>query len=202
MNLTDPITLSPAFYARDVVQVARALLGTRLVRRLDGARIGGTIIEAEAYRGEEDLACHARAGRTPRTAIMYGLPGCAYVYFTYGNHWMLNAVCMAEGFPAAVLIRAIRPEEGVDVIAARRAPMPQRIWTDGPGKLTKALAIDGALNGVDLTDLAGGLWIEPGEPVPDALVLAGPRVGLGATPEPWLSMPWRFRLVAGKNADD
>ncbi len=164
----------------------------RLVRLLDGQRVGGIIVETEAYRGEEDLACHARHGLTPRTAVMYGPPGRAYVYFTYGMHWMLNCVASPAGYPAAVLLRAIRPLEGLDMIASRRAGRPAAIWTDGPGKLTQALEIDGKLNGVDLTSMEGFLWIEAGKPIPDEQVKIGPRVGLGGTPEPWLSLPWRF----------
>ena len=135
--------LQPSFFDRDVVSAARDLLGTRLVRLLDGVRLSGVIVEAEAYRGEDDLACHARAGRTPRTQVMYGPPGRAYVYFTYGMHWMLNCVAGPENFPAAVLVRAVLPQEGLEVIAARRAGRPRAIWCDGPGKLTLALGIDG-----------------------------------------------------------
>ncbi len=185
--------LPQEWYDRDVVVVARDLLGKRLVRLLDGQRLSGIIIEAEAYRGEEDLACHARAGRTPRTEVMYGPPGRAYVYFTYGMHWMLNAVCSAPGFPAAALIRAILPLEGIETIAAARAGRPPAQWTDGPAKLTRALYIDRYLNGADLTIEENQLWIEEGMPVPDAWVSAGPRVGIGGVPEPWLSLPWRFR---------
>lgn len=188
--------LRPEFFDRPTLQVARALLGARLVRRLDGQRAGGIIVEAEAYVGEEDLACHARAGQTPRTRVMYGPPGRAYVYFTYGMHWLLNAVTEREGFPAAVLIRAIVAHEGEEGIAERRAGVPPARWTDGPAKLCRALAIDGRLNGCDLTDPHGPLWIESGVTVPDALVQSGPRVGLGSTPEPWLSLPWRFRVNA------
>src|SRR5512139_559864 len=100
------------FFARDTVLVARELLGKNLVRVQNGQRLGGAILETEAYNGEVDLGCHARAGRTPRTQVMYGPPGHAYVYFTYGMHWMLNFVTQEEGFPAAVLIRAILPLEG------------------------------------------------------------------------------------------
>src|SRR5688572_13882499 len=106
-------TLPAAFYARPTLTVARELLGARLVRILDGVRLEGLISETEAYVGETDLGCHAKAGRTRRTQVMYGPPGRAYVYFTYGHHWMLNAVTEAEGFPAAVLIRAIQPLQGV-----------------------------------------------------------------------------------------
>jgi DNA-3-methyladenine glycosylase len=177
------------FYARPTLTVARELLGARLVRLLDGIRLAGIIIETEAYIGEEDLGCHARAGRTPRTAVMYGPPGRAYVYFTYGMHWCLNAVTEAEGFPAAVLIRAIRPVEGVEIIAARRRGGDTR----GPAKLTQALGITGAQNGLDLCSPAAGLWIEAGESLPEEAVTIGPRVGLYTVPEPWKSKPWRFR---------
>jgi DNA-3-methyladenine glycosylase len=148
------------------------------------------IAEAEAYIGETDLGCHAKAGRTKRTAVMYGRPGHAYVYFTYGMHWMLNAVTEREGFPAAVLIRAIQPVEGIEVISARR----QGRDTGGPAKLTLALGIDSGQNGVDLCNRESGLWIEAGAPVLDDQVITGPRVGLYTVPEPWKSMPWRFRI--------
>lgn len=187
--------LPPDFYDRDALSAARDLLGQRLVRCLDGRRISGIITEVEAYRGEEDLACHARAGRTPRTEVMYGEPGLAYVYFTYGMHWLLNAVCGPAGFPAAVLIRAIRPLEGVDVIAANRPNVKPAQWTNGPGKICRALQIDGSENGRPLTAVESGLWVEPGEPVLDEQVRTGPRVGIDSVPEPWLSMPWRFQIT-------
>lgn len=183
------------WYARDVLMAARELLGMTLVRALDGQPVRCRIVETEAYRGEEDLACHARVGRTPRTAVMYGPAGHAYVYFTYGMHWCLNVVCMAESYPAAVLIRAVQPLNGLDGISARRAGRPQPEWTNGPAKLTQALGIDGSLNGVDLTNPEAGLWIEAGEPAPDELVMVGPRVGIQNVPEPWRSKPWRFRVV-------
>jgi len=186
--------LTPAFYERDVVQVARELLGMRLVRLIDGRRVGGTIVEAEAYRGEEDLACHARAGRTRRTEVMYGRAGRAYVYFTYGMHWMLNCVCGPENFPAAVLVRAIDPTEGLEQIAQRRAGRAREIWTDGPAKLAQALAIDGRFNGADLCAAGDALWIEAGVKVLDQDVTIGPRVGIDSVPEPWLSKPWRFKV--------
>ena len=180
------------FYNRPTLQVARDLIGTRLVRNLDGAKLVGLITETEAYISEKDLACHAKAGRTPRTQVMFGEPGHAYVYFTYGNHWMLNVVTEKEGFPAAVLIRAIQPMEGVDIMMERR----QGRDTFGPGKLCQAMGIGKGENGVDLTTSASGLWIEAGLKVPNSLVTKGPRVGLNNTPEPWLSKPWRF-LVKG-----
>jgi DNA-3-methyladenine glycosylase len=185
------------FFDRPAVQVARELLGARLVRLEGNTRLAGIIVEAEAYCGEEDLACHARAGRTRRTEVMYGPAGVAYVYFTYGMHWMLNFVTGAEGRPEAVLIRAIRPTEGIEIIAARRTPRPEGEWTDGPAKLCRALGIDGSFNGADLADPDADLFVEAGELVLDEKVRIGPRVGLGATPEPWLSKPWRFRFIRG-----
>lgn len=180
------------FYNRPTLTVTRELIGARLVRVLDGQRLAGLITEAEAYIGEKDLASHARAGRTRRTAVMYGPPGHAYVYFTYGNHWMLNLVTEEEETPGAVLIRAIQPVEGVEIMLERRSGRD----TFGPGKLCQALGIDGLLNGADLTQMDSGLWIERGVQVPDSAVTTGPRVGLNTTPEPWLSKPWRF-LVKG-----
>lgn len=186
--------LPAAFYDRPVLDVARDLLGRRLVRCINGQRVGGLIVECEAYRGEEDLACHARAGRTPRTAVMYGPPGQAYVYFTYGMHWMLNCVTGPQGFPAAVLIRSIQPREGLQQIAARRAGRPLRDWCNGPAKLCQALDIDGQHNGLPLWQDSGGLWLESGQPVPDGQVRCTPRIGIPRVPEPWRSMPWRFVL--------
>ena len=187
--------LPRSFFARPTLEVARAVLGTRLVLLQDGQRLAGYITEAEAYIGETDQACHAKAGRTPRTRVMFGPPGHAYVYFTYGNHWMLNFVTEAEDFPAAVLIRAIQPTEGVEVIAARRQPQPSQRWTDGPGKLCRALGIDGQHNGLDLCDDRSPLFVEEGLAVPDSSVTKGPRVGLYTVPEPWKSLPWRFRIT-------
>ena len=186
------MTLPRKFYDRPTLTVARELIGTRLVRILDGVKLVGLITETEAYIGEEDLACHAKAGRTPRTLPMYGPPGHAYVYFTYGNHWMLNTVTEQEGFPAAVLIRAIQPIEGVEVMSVRRNGRD----TFGPGKLTKAMGITKDENTVDLTVANDRLWIEAGIFVPDKNVTIGPRVGLNTVPEPWFSKPWRF-LVKG-----
>ncbi len=180
------------FYDRPTLQVARDLIGTRLVKILDGVKLVGIISETEAYISQKDLACHAKAGLTARTAVMFGEPGHAYVYFTYGNHWMLNVVTEGEGFPAAVLIRAIQPIEGVEVMSVRRSGRD----TFGPGKLTQAVGITKSENGIDLTETTHGLWIEAGIKVPNSLVTKGPRVGLNNTPEPWLSKPWRF-LVRG-----
>ena len=121
-------------------------------------RLSAIITETEAYVGMDDLGCHAHVGKTRRNGVMFGPPGHAYVYFTYGVHWMLNAVTEKEGFPAAVLIRAIVPVEGVEVMSSRRRGRD----TLGPAKLTQALGIDGKLNGLDLCDPSSGLWIEAG----------------------------------------
>ncbi|MBI5823725.1 MAG: DNA-3-methyladenine glycosylase [Chloroflexi bacterium] len=182
------LPLPRKFYNRPTLTVARELLGARLVHISSGVKLVGLITETEAYIGGEDLACHAKAGRTIRTEPMYGPPGLAYIYFTYGNHWMLNAVTEVEGFPAAVLIRAIQPIEGIEVMMERR----QGRDTFGPGKLTQALGITKSENYADLTEPASSLRIEAGQVVPDKSVTIGPRVGLNKTPEPWLSMPWRF----------
>ncbi len=192
--MPDPEQLVRSFFSRNTLDVARELLGMRLVRREEDVRLVGVISEVEAYRGEEDQGCHARAGRTPRTRVMYGPPGHAYVYFTYGMHWMLNFVTEAEGYPAAVLIRAILPVEGLDVIAARRDGQPFAHWTNGPAKLCQALGIDGRHNGLDLCAPQSEIFVQVGESIPDSAVTIGPRVGLNNVPEPWKSIAWRFRI--------
>ncbi len=184
--LISPLPVS--FYNRSTLTVARELLGARLVRIQDGVKLVGLISETEAYFGFDDLASHAKAGRTIRTDPMFGAPGRAYVYFTYGNHWMLNAVTEQEGFPAAVLIRAIQPIEGIEVMMERRGGRD----TLGPGKLTQALEITKSENYADLTEAGSSLRIEAGIFIPKKSVTIGPRVGLNKTPEPWLSKPWRF----------
>jgi len=188
--------LPSAFYDRPALEVAHDLLGMRLVRLLEGVRLAGIITEVEAYQGEEDLACHARVGKTARNAVMYGRPGLAYVYFTYGMHWCLNAVTGPGETPSAVLIRGILPVEGLDIIAARRSRQPKPHWTDGPAKICAALGIDGQQNGADLCSTADGLWIERGNPPPPETIHYSARIGIASVPEPWRSLPWRlwFRL--------
>lgn len=185
--------LPRAFYSRPALEVARNLLGCHLVRIQNGQRLAGLITETEAYQGEDDLGCHASAGKTPRTSVMYGPPGHAYIYFTYGMHWLINAVTSAEGVPAAVLIRAIHPVEGKAQMALNRPyHAQQRNWTNGPAKLTQAMAIDGQLNTTDLCSKESGLWIENGRSFLDAAVEQTARVGLNSVPDPWRSIPWRF----------
>lgn len=181
--------------------MARRLLGMHLIRNLGGIRTGGMIIETEAYRGEDDLACHARVGKTRRNAMLYEEGGKAYVYFTYGMHWLVNAVTGDYGYPAAVLIRTILPLEGLEGIKTRRKDRPQAEWCNGPAKICQALALDGSHSGILLYQENGELWIEQGAPVADEMVKTSPRIGLGATPEPWKSQPWRF-FVDPQDAKD
>ena len=189
--------LHPAFFARPARKVATDLLGKRLVRLLDGVRLSGIIVETEAYcdADEPDLACHgdrANNGRpTPRTAVMFGPPAHAYVYFTYGMHWMFNIVTGITGEPNAVLVRALQPEEGVEKMAAlRKRPFAE--LTNGPAKLAQALAIDKSLNGVSLCEPDSAIWLEDAPPLSPDQIAIGPRIGMGKAPEPWYSIPWRY----------
>lgn len=189
---SDPQPLLQTFYLRPTLEVARDLLGCTLVRLLDGQHLAGRICEVEAYVGEDDLASHAARGPTPRNRAMYGPGGLAYVYLIYGMHHCLNVVTEDAGFPAAVLIRAIEPLAGVDVMQAQRAGRPLRTLADGPAKLCQALAIDRRLDGHDLT--AGvELWLEAGEPAPDAAVQTTPRINVSGD-ERSKTLPWRFVL--------
>ena len=133
--------LPASFYERDVLLVAPQLLGKKLIRRIDNIRISGIITETEAYRGEEDLACHAHVGKTARTASCTVTAGIAYVYFTYGMHWLLNCVTGPVGFPAAVLIRSVEPLEGLKVIAQNRKHRAEPDWCNGPAKICQAFSI-------------------------------------------------------------
>jgi DNA-3-methyladenine glycosylase len=186
------------FYSRPARTVAQALLGQRLVRRLNGRCLSGIIVETEAYCDhptERDLACHgdrANNGRpTPRSAVMFGPAGYAYVYFTYGMHWMFNVVTGEKDQANAVLIRALEPVEGIEIMVARRK-RPLAELTNGPAKLAQALAIDKSLNGANLCTPDSVIWIEADRVVPPDVMAQGPRIGLGQTPEPWYSMPWRY----------
>ena len=183
-----------SFFHRATLQVARELLGQRLVRIENEYRMAGIIIETEAYIGSEDLACHARSGRTKRTEVMWGPPGHAYVYFTYGIHWMLNFVTEDDGFPAAVLLRGLWPIEGLTRMKERRPNVPDPELTNGPAKLCQAIGIDGTWNGYDMCKSEATLFIEQMEIIHDDVVTTGPRVGLNNVPEPWKSMPWRFEV--------
>jgi len=194
-----PITLPQSFYLRPVTVVARDLLGKRLVRELNGRRLSGTIIETEAYNCEDDLDCHSHAGLTPRTRIMYGPAGHAYIYFTYGIHWMLNCVTGEVGFPAAVLIRALFPDEGLDVIAAQRTGIPRTRWTNGPAKICMAFNIDKSFNSKPLYDPEESLYLEYHLEFPDHSIQSSSRIGIDHVPEPWRSIPWRFQVSYSGN---
>jgi len=175
------------------VEVARRLLGHILVSDVGGSRrrTAGRIVEVEAYVGPHDPASHAYGHRrTARTEQMYGPPGTAYVYFTYGMHWCLNAVTEAEGYPAAVLIRALEPLAGLETMRRRRggAKVPDRRLCAGPARLCEALDVTGALNGTSLA--RGSLRVVGGETRRAAPVIVGPRVGIREAAD-W---PLRFYL--------
>jgi DNA-3-methyladenine glycosylase len=172
--------LDAAFFDRPTPKVARDLIGKVLVRATDAGIQAMIITETEAYDGHRDKASHAHRGQTPRNAPMFAAAGTIYVYFTYGMHWMLNLVCGPEGYPAAVLIR------GAGDIR-------------GPARLTKALAIDKALDGRTL-GVASGLWVEDrGIAIRPRDIQRTPRIGIGYAGE-WIDKPWRFVLATGAAA--
>jgi DNA-3-methyladenine glycosylase len=159
------------FYSRDVLEVAPRLLGKHLIRiGTDGSLQRYVITETEAYRGREDLACHASKGRTPRTEVMFGEGGHLYMYFIYGMYWMMNVVTGPVGEPQAVLFRGLH-EAG------------------GPGRLTRLLGVDRSFYGEDLVN-SERIWIEAAGSPP--AYTAGPRVGIDYAGSPWKDMPWRF----------
>ena len=183
--------LDRTFYDRPAPDVARDLIGLYLVRRLPEGIVAGRIVEAEAYVGPQDLACHASRGRTPRTEVMFGPPGHAYVYFVYGMHWCLNFVTEAEGIPAAVLIRAVEPAEGIAAMRARRPKARRDVdLTSGPARLCDAFGIDGSLNGADLCQPGSALWAEDRQ-TPRGTLVATPRIGVAYAGE-WAAKPFRF----------
>jgi DNA-3-methyladenine glycosylase len=180
--------LPRSFYNRDTIDVAVDLLGCRLVSNVGGARTGGMIVEAEAYIGPDDPACHAFRGKTRRNNVMYGRPGFLYVYFTYGNHHMLNVVTERDGYPAAVLLRAIEPRIGIETMASRRKTDIATNISSGPGKLAKALGITRAENGTDLTQ--SQVYIM-GPAANHLDVISSPRIGIGDKGHRKL---WRFYI--------
>ena len=180
------------FYTRsDVLEVARDLLGKKLVvPNKNGKRVAGIIVETEAYRGPEDRASHAFGGRrTNRTETMYGLGGTAYVYFVYGMYNQFNVVTNVNDVPHAVLVRALEPVEGLDIIRRRRPGRAEYEWTSGPGRLCIAFGID---RGLDKADLLGErVWIEEGVSTSPRQIMRGPRIGIDYA-EQWVGKPWRF----------
>ena len=181
------------FYLQDTRLAAQKLLGQLVVRHLpSGETLSGIIVETEAYL-TDDPACHAYRGQTPRNAAMFGPPGHAYVYFTYGLHMMLNLVCALEGIAEAVLIRALEPVEGVDTMRENRGGIADiRQLTNGPGKLAQALALTRlAHNGLDVTDVGGALQILP-TAYPPFEIVTKTRIGITQG----VDLPWRY-YVAG-----
>lgn len=192
--------LPRSFYARPTLEVAADLLGKVLVHDTPGGMASGMIVETEAYIGEDDPACHAAPGPTTRNAPLYGPPGLAYVYLNYGIHYLVNAVTEAEGHPAAVLIRALEPIDGLALMRARRAP-DERAIADvalcrGPGNLTRALGISLRENQLDLVR-SHRLRIED-RGLRRGRVAWGPRIGIRvATDRPWRCWIAGNRCVSG-----
>jgi DNA-3-methyladenine glycosylase len=173
-----------------VLRVARDVIGKLLVHRTRAGLMVGRVVEAEAYRGPEDRAAHSFGGRrTPRTEVMFGEPGLAYVFFVYGMHWHLNLVTTRVGAPHAVLLRAVEPVLGADLMAQRRGlPQEHLNLTNGPGKLCQAFGVDRRHYGVDLTQ--GSLFLSHAE-APPGLIARSARIGVDYA-EAWALRPWRF----------
>jgi DNA-3-methyladenine glycosylase len=180
-----PRALSRAFFARSVHAVAPELIGASLL--VDG--VGGVIVEVEAYH-HADPAAHSYNGRTERNAVMFGPPGYAYVYRSYGIHWCLNFVCEQEGSASAVLIRALQPTQGLDVMAKRRGLSDPRMLCSGPGKLCEALAVTRALDGRPLDKPPFRIVPRPQA----AEVLSGVRIGITKAAD----LPWRYGLKGSR----
>jgi DNA-3-methyladenine glycosylase len=193
------LPLDRTFFARDTETVARDLLGIWLLRSTPDGLTGGPIVETEAYGGPEDLASHARAGRTLRTAAMFGPVGHAYVYLVYGMHDCLNVVAYEGREAGAVLIRAIEPRLGIELMRARRvnggrAGDDSRLAA-GPGRLCQALGVTRLLDGHDLTS-GEGLWLAaPSGGSTQAEIASGTRVGVEYAGDGWSHHPWRFWLA-------
>jgi DNA-3-methyladenine glycosylase len=176
-----PKLLDRRFFTRSVHAVAPDLIGATLVSR----GVGGIIVEVEAYH-QTDPAAHSYRGRTPRNAVMFGAPGHAYVYRSYGIHWCLNFVCEPEGSASAVLIRALQPLEGLAAMRRRRGVKEERLLCSGPGRLCQALGISGDANGLALEPPWFELRARPSAPE----IAIGPRIGITVA----LELPWRYGL--------
>jgi DNA-3-methyladenine glycosylase len=177
--------LGRGFFERDSPTVAKELVGCRLVRVVDGARLSGIVVETEAYRGSRDPASHAYRGKTKRNEVMFGPAGFAYVYFTMGVHYCLNVTAEKTGIAAAVLLRAAQPVEGTEEMKSNRGVTELTKVASGPGNLAKALRIDRDLNGEDVVT-SGRLFFEAGEGV--RTIGVSSRVGVSAGK----SFRWRF----------
>ncbi len=186
ISLKDRNTLDRGFFARDTIAVAKDLIGQYIVRDVDGHSLAGRIVEVEAYIGEDDPACHARFGPTDRNRVMYGPGGFSYVYFIYGMYNMLNVVSDREGFPAAVLIRALEPIEGIDKMIELRGVSRLQNLTSGPGKICEALDIDISLSQIDMTE-RGALYIVEGNRKASTIASTS-RIGI----REGLDRKWRF----------
>ncbi len=183
--------LGRAFYERYTPEVARDLLGCRLVRVDGGRRLSGVIVETEAYRGSRDPASHAYGGRTARNSVMFGEAGHAYLYFIYGFHHCLNVTTEGHGIPGAVLLRAMEPLEGADEMARNRHLREGAHLADGPGRLTQALGMDRRMNGEDMVT-SDALYIENG-PRPRRIGVSS-RVGITAA----TGRKWRYFVVGSR----
>ena len=177
--------LSRAFYARPTLVVARALIGRTLVRESSEGTVAGRIVEVEAYGGGEDPASHGYRGRTARNSTMFGPPGHLYVYFTYGMHYCCNVVCERDGVPGAVLLRAVEPIEGLDIMAERRGLDEPRLLARGPARLCEAFGIDKSCDGADLTGKP--IWIS-GRGRKNVEVQETPRIGIKVATD----LAWRI----------
>jgi DNA-3-methyladenine glycosylase len=185
------VKLARDFYAQPTIQVAQQLLGKSLVRvQLEGVT-SGIILETEAYVGLEDKASHASRGQTARNAVMFGPAGFAYVYVIYGLHHCLNLVTEREAYPAAVLIRALQPGEGIELMRARRRKQDIRLLANGPGNLCQAFGIERSFNGIDLCGDA--LFVDNHGHSPAEIVVTT-RVGVDYAGD-WKNMPWRFYIA-------
>lgn len=188
------LTILPReFYERDTVAVAKELLGKIIVRTIGATRLAGSIVETEAYRGNDDPASHAFRGRTSRNWAMFDHGGLAYVYFIYGRNWCLNATTEPLGQPGAVLIRALEPLSGTEYMSAQRGVSEVDRLTNGPGKLTKALGITGAQNGLEVTR-KGELYVCRSDHIPDALCVASRRIGVSSGSH----LMWRFSVQGSR----
>lgn len=189
--------LSEAFYRNpDVLEVARQLLGKCLFARINGELTGGIIVETEAYRGPDDRGSHAwNDRRTPRNEMMYAAGGLVYMYICYGIHDMLNIVTGAEGSSHAVLIRALEPTQGIDVMTRRRMTGDVNRLCKGPGALGRALGLTRADNGVSLQ--GDRIWIEDAPELPESQIRTSPRIGMNFE-GPYKTIPWRFSIAGNR----